>query len=157
MSRIESLVILSVTSLYFSVMTGRKGTYYFVLDPVLCQMDLKESGLVPIGSETVCELGTVVSLETFDGEGKGFDQMFQEESGGIGIVFLEGFHKTPAGELIDCCVLKEILTYCLVDQTYSRDEFHVNLDTLTGVKHLFIGLGDILGIRRFHRHQALFP
>ena len=40
------------------------------------------------------------------------------------------------------------------DQTASRNIFDVNLDSLTGVAHLLIGLGDILGIWQFHRHLS---
>ena len=45
----------------------------------------------------------------------------------------------------------------LTDQAGGRDVFNVDLDPLTGVGHLLVGLGDILGVRQFHRHLASLP
>lgn len=38
------------------------------------------------------------------------------------------------------------------NQTTFRNVFDINLDSLTGIVHLLIGFGNILGIWQFHRH-----
>ena len=40
----------------------------------------------------------------------------------------------------------------LTDQARCRDVFDVDLDPLTRVGHLLVGLGDVLGIRQLYRH-----
>ena len=40
-------------------------------------------------------------------------------------------------------------------QAYSRNEFYIDLDTLSGVMHLLVGLWNILGIRKFISHNSL--
>ena len=71
-------------------------------------------------------------------------------------MFLEGFHITPAGVVIDCGILIKLLPCCLVDQATGADEFHIDLDALPGVFHLFIRLGNIFGIGDFLSHHSLF-
>ena len=43
MSGIEPLIVLTVTALHFSVMSGCKGTDLLVKDPMPCQVPLKQS------------------------------------------------------------------------------------------------------------------
>ena len=83
MCRIKPFIIFPMTSLYFPVMSGGKGPNHFVMYTVLFQMDLKESGFISMGSETICELGTIVRLDTFNRHGKGLYQVFQELCYGI--------------------------------------------------------------------------
>ena len=40
----------------------------------------------------------------------------------------------------------------LTDQAGSRDVFDINPDPLAGAGHLLVWLGDVLGVRQFHRH-----
>ena len=54
-------------------------------------------------------------------------------------------------------MLIKFLSFCLIDQTAGRDEFHVNLHPLSGIGHLLIGFGDIFGIGKFFRHDPLVP
>ena len=42
----------------------------------------------------------------------------------------------------------------LAHEAGGGNEFHVDLHPLTGMIHLLIGFGDILGIGRFHSHLA---
>lgn len=83
-------------------------------------------------------------------------QMYQELGRGIGAVFLKGFNKAPAGELVDCRVLIELLRFCFVKQTGKRDKFHINLNALTGTGHLLIRFRNRFGVMRFYGYQVLF-
>ena len=49
-----------------------------------------------------------------------------------------GSKNSITGILVDCCILKK--TFCFVCKTTARYDFNVNLDTLTGMSHLFIRL-----------------
>ena len=75
--------------------------------------------------------------------------MLQKEHGGVGAVLLKSLYKAPAGVFVNGSVLIELLTFGLVHKADGRDKFHVDLDALTGMVHLLIRLGDILGVRRF--------
>ena len=72
-------------------------------------------------------------------------------------MFLKGFHEAPARILVNGSILIELLSFGIVDKTDGRDKFDIDLNALTGIKHLFIRLGDILGIGRFHGQKVLFP
>lgn len=68
-------------------------------------------------------------------------------SGGVGIMLFKGLYKAPAGRLINGRILEELFTNDLtVFQTGRRNKFHIHLDPLPGIIHLFVRLGDILGI-----------
>ena len=72
-------------------------------------------------------------------------------------MFLEGFHIAPAGVFINGGILIELFTFCLIDQTTGRkNKLYIDLYPLSGVFHLLIRLGDILGIREFFCHDPLF-
>ena len=73
MGSIETFIILSMTSLHFAVVSGSKGSDYLVLYFALFQMYLKESWLISMGSEAIGKLGTIISLNTFNGHREGFD------------------------------------------------------------------------------------
>ena len=70
-------------------------------------------------------------------------------------MFLESFHKAPAGILINGSKLIEMLSLCFIYKAYGRNKLHINLNTLTGIKHLLIRLGDILWIRGLYSEEVL--
>lgn len=71
-------------------------------------------------------------------------------------MFLKGLHEPPSGILVNSGILEKVLTDNLaVDEAGRGDEFHINLDTLSRVIHLLIGLRDIFGVRRMESHDAL--
>ena len=73
-------------------------------------------------------------------------------------MLLKGLHETPAGILVDGRVLEKLLSDHLgVFQTGRRNKFHINLDALSGMIHLFIGLRDVLWVRRMYSHDPLLP
>jgi hypothetical protein len=59
--------------------------------------------------------------------------MLQKHGGGVGTVFLKGFHISESGILIQSCVLIEFLPLGLSHQAGGRNEFHINLHPLSGV------------------------
>ena len=154
---IKTLVVLPVAALHFAVMPWGVGTDKLVPDAVAPEPFLKKGGFVPVGGKAVRKLRSVVGLDAFNGAGEGFDQMVYEQGGGIGIMFLKSFHKTPSGELINGGILEKLFSdYPAVFQAGGRDEFHIHLNPLTRVVHLLIWFGDVLGIRRMYSHNALF-
>ena len=156
MGGIESFIVLPVAAFHLSIVPGSKWPDDFVADPMHFQVFLEESGLFPVSGKAVGKFRPVVRLDTFDGARKGFYQMFHKLSRRIGVVFLKRLNKTPSGILIDCSILKELFSdHLAVLQTGGGDKFHIHLDPLAGVVHLLIRLGDILGIRRMNRHDAL--
>lgn len=71
-------------------------------------------------------------------------------------MFLKSLHKTPSGILVDSGILEEMLSaHLAVHKAGGRDEFHVYLNALSGMVHLLVRLGDILGIGRMDSHDAL--
>ena len=82
--------------------------------------------------------------------------MLKETCGRIGAVFFEGFHITPAGVFIKRSILIKLLSFCFIDQTTGRNEFHIDLEPLPGIFHLLIRLRDILGIGKFFSQEPLF-
>lgn len=154
---IEPLVVLPVAALHFSVVPWRKRADQFVPDPQLFQTHLKNGRLIrtAIRGKTFCKLLSVVRLHALYGARKSFYQVFQKKHGGVGTVLLKSLYKAPAGVFVNGSVLIELLPFGLVHKADGRDKFHVNLDTLTGMVHLLIRLGDILGVRRFDRGKAL--
>lgn len=138
---IEPLRCLSVAPLYFPIMPGSIRMDAFMADSIRAQLGLKEHQFPFLSSgKAFGELGAIVRLDTLNRKGKRFDQMLQEYGGGIGVVIFKGFHKPPAGVSINRPVLVKFLASNLrIGETYSRDEFDVNLDTLTGIPHLLVG------------------
>ena len=157
MGGIESFIVLPVAAFHLSIVPGSKWPDDFMADPMHFQVFLEESGLFPVRGKAVGKFRPIVCLDTFNRAGEGFYQMFHKLSGRIGAVFLKRFHKTPSGILIDRCVLKELFSDDLaVFQTGGGDKFHIHLEALTGIVHRFIGLRDILWIRRMYSHDPLF-
>lgn len=156
MGGIETLIVLPVTAFHFPVVPRGKGPDQLMLDAVLLQVHLEEGGLVPVGGETVGEFRSVVRLDALDWERECLDQVFQEQGGGIGAVFLKGLHETPSGILVDGGILEETLTDELsVHKAGGGNELHVHLDTLSWTIHLLVRLRDVLGVRRMDSHDSL--
>ena len=157
MGGIKAFIVLAMAALNFPVMPWRVRTDQLMPDPILFQAILKESGFVLVRGETVGKFGPVIGLDALNGAGKGFHKVIHKEGGGIGAVFLKGFHIAPSGILINGSILEELLTdHVTVYKAGGRDKFHIYLNTLSGILHLFVRLGDILGIRRMDSHDALF-
>ena len=126
-------------------------------DAILLQTHLEKGWLIPLGSESVGKFGAIVRLEARNGAGEGFHKVFHKQGRGIGVMFLKGFHKAPSGILVNGCILEEMFAdHAAVYQAGRRDKFDIHLDTLAGMVHLLIRLGDIFGVRRVDWHNAVF-
>ena len=156
MSGIKPFIVFPVAAFHFSVVSGRIRPDQLVTDAVAFQMYLKEGGLVSVGSKAVGKLWPIVRLDAFNGKRKRFHQVFHEHGRGISAVLIKGLHKPPPGELINGGILEKMLTdNPAVDEAGRGDELHINLDTLSRVIHLLIGLWNILRVRRMDSHDAL--
>lgn len=157
MGGIEPLVVLPVAAFHFPIVPWRKRTDQFVPDPQLLQPNLEDGRFIrtAIRGKTFCKLLSVVCLHTLYGARKSFYQVLQKEHGGVGTVLLKSLYKAPTGVFVNGSVLIELLSFGLIHKADGRDKFYVDLDALIGMIHLFIRLGDILGVRRFDSGKAL--
>ena len=157
MSRIKTLIVFAVTTFYFPVVPWCKRLNQFMADSMFSEMPLKQSRLVMVCCKPIREFRSVIRLDTLNGQGKGFYQMIRKLSGGVGIVLFKGLYKAPAGKLINGSILKKMFSNDFtVLEADGRNKFHIDLDPLPGMIHLFIGLWDILWIVGMNRHEALF-
>lgn len=108
-----------------------------------------------IGNESLGKFSAIVGLDTENLKRSSFDQMFQKDSGGIRAVLPKSFQIAPTGELVDCSVLVELLTFCISNDTDFWNKFHVNLYSLTGKVHLFVRFWDVFWVWLFFSHLTL--
>ena len=156
MGRIEPFIVLPVAALHLAVVPGRIRTDQLVPDAVTFQMYFKKSRLIPVCCKTVGKFRSIISLDAFNGAGKGFHKVLHKECGGISAVFLKSLHIPPSGELINGSILEEMFSdHLTVHKTGGRDKFHIYLNALSGMVHLLIGLRNILRVRRMDSHDAL--
>lgn len=157
MGGIEPFVILPMTALHLSVVSGCIGADHFMPYPMFLQAFLKKGWFIPIRGKTVGKLRSVVSLNTFDRAGKYLYKVLHELRGRIGAVFLKSFYKAPSGILINGGILEELFSdYLAVFQTGRGNKFDIHLDTLPRIIHLLIRFGNVFGIRRMDGHHVLF-
>ncbi len=108
--------------------------------------------------KAVGKFSSIIGLNAFDCTREGFHQMFYKLSGRIGAVLFKSLYETPAGVLVNSCVLEKLFSNDLgIFQTGRRNKFHINLDALPGIIHLFIRLRDVLWVRRMYSHNPLSP
>ncbi len=156
MGGIEPLIVLPVAALHLAVMPWRIGADYLVPDAMLLQTHLEKGGLIPVGGKAVGKFGAIVRLDALNGAREGFYKEIHKDGGRVGAVFLKSLNKTPSGILINRGILEEMPpAHLAVDKAGRGDEFYIHLDTLSGMAHLFIGFGDILGVRGMDSHNAL--
>ena len=117
-----------------------------------CQRGLKECwfGAV-LGIQAICELRTVVCLNTLNCIGELLNTMFDKFSRRIGAVFLECFQVTKTAEFVNEGIL--IITTGLFgvlnsssDQAGAWHILDVDLNSLARILHLFVLFGNIFGI-----------
>lgn len=157
MGCVKTLIILPVAALHLLVVAGRNGADDLMPYPLCFQTLLEEGWLVPVGSKAIGKFRSIIRSEALDGEGEGFNKVFHKLGGRIGVMFFKGFHEVPPGKIINGRVLEKLLTYNLtVFEACERDEFHVRLDSLTGIGQLLIRLWYVFWIGRMYSHDALF-
>ena len=157
MSSIETLIALAVASFYLSIVSGSKRPDQFMFDPMLHQLDLKNGRLVrtAIRGESFGKLLPIVRLYALNRDWESLDQMCREKGGVIGALLLKRLHKPPSGILINRSILIEMLAFGLIYKTDGRDKFNINLDTLSGILHLLIGLSNVFGVVWFNSQNTL--
>lgn len=69
-------------------------------------------------------------------------------------MFFKCFKKAEPTVFVNGGILIELFPLRLSHKAGRRDEFNINLNTLAGILHLLIRLGNILGIWQFDRHLA---
>lgn len=156
MGGIKPLIILSMASLYFPIMSGSKGADHLMPDSMQGKMDLKKSRFVPVGCKAVGKFRTIIGLDCFDWARKSFYQMFQKHGRGIGAVFLKSLHKTPSGILINSSILEKVFSGQIgIGKADRRNEFHIDLDALSGALHLLVRLRDVFRVLWVNCHHTL--
>ena len=157
MRSIKLFVIFTVTALHLAIVAWGIRTDELVANAKLFQLQLKKRGFVGgFRQEAVSKLGAVVCLDTFNEIWEFFHDMAQEDSRGIGAVFLKSLDIPKPAVLVQESILKPLCGLLLVHDTRFRDKFHIDLNTLARILHLLIGFGDILGVQRFYGHGATF-
>lgn len=158
MSGIEALVVLAVASFHLAIVSGGKRSDQLVFYTMFPKLKLENGGFIrtAMGTETLGKFLTVVCLDTFNGARKGFNEMIQKQCRGMGAVFFKSLHETPSGILINSSVLIKMISFGFLYKADRRDKFHVDLDALSGMVHLFIRFWNILWVRRMNRHKSLF-
>ena len=154
---IKFFVVFTVTAFHFAVVPWGIGTDELVADAKLFQLQFKERGFIgAFRQEAVGKLGAVVRLNTFNEVRELLHNMSQEDGRGIGAVFLKRLNIPKPAVLVQESILKPLCGLLLIHNASLRDELHIDLNTLTGILHLLIGFGDILGVRQFYGHSSVF-
>ena len=102
----------------------------------------------------VCKLETVVCLDALNGICKLFYHMLQELSGRISDLLLECFQVTEPAVFINERILIILFSSCLSNQACTGDTFHINLDSLPRILHLFIRFRNIFWVWQFDGFPA---
>lgn len=161
MRSIEFLVVFSVTAFYFAVMSGCERSDLLMLDTKLFKRFLEECRqLFPAAPHLVCKLKSVICLNAFYGVRELLHYVFQENGGGICVFFLESLQITKTAVFINKGVLVVVtatllsILCCFSNKAHRRNVFHIDLNLLTGIPHLFIRLWNILRVRQLDRSTA---
>lgn len=137
---VKALLVLPVTALYFSIVSGCIRADEFVADTQLSSSGFKQSGQIPLTvGESVGELKAVIRLDAFNPDMLScipLEQLVEEVGGGIGGLFGVGSKETEACELVNGCVLEQAeLRVC---HTFAGYYLHIHLDPLAWIGHLLI-------------------
>ena len=152
---IKTLVVLPVAALRLAVMPGCIGANDFMEDAVALETLLEKGWFIPVGGKTVSGLRPVIGLDALNGVWEGFYKAIHKQGRGIRALFLKSLHIAPSGILVNGSVLEETPSnYPAVNQTGRGNKLHIHLDALPGALHLFVGLGDVLGVGGMFSHDA---
>ena len=144
---IEFFVVLSMRTLDLAIVTRRANTNQLVPDAKLTKRFFKKR--FSISAAWIFAVGkfrTIVCLDALNGIGKTLCTMPDKHGRRIGAVLLKGFQIAEAAEFVNERVLIPFGTILLADDAHARDEFDVDLDALTGILHLLVGLWDVFWI-----------
>ena len=151
---IKAFLVLPVTALHFSVMAWRIRADELVADAQLGSGRLKQSRQVtPAVGKAVGEFKAIVRLDALHPDSSAaipFHELFEEISGGVSGLLRVGRQKAQTCELVNGGVLVKPKLWNR--DTAQGDDFHIYLNTLARIGHLFVRLGLIclflLGLRK---------
>ena len=155
MRSIEIFVIFTVRTLYLAIVTWGERPDELVPNAEFCQLLLEQMRSGFVRCELLRKLRAVVSLDTKNLKWSGFDQMLQKDGRRVRAVLLKGFQIAPAGELVDCCVLVELLSFCISNDADLWHELHINLNSFARKVHLFVRFWNIFRVWLFFSHLTL--
>ena len=151
--RIKFFIIFSVTAFYFAVMSWRERPDLFMLDTKLFKRFFEECRRpFPAVPHLICKLKSVICLNAFYDVWELLYYVFQENGRGICVFFLESLQITKTAIFINKGVLVVVTTalfsilYGCSNKTRRRNIFHIDLNLLTGIPHLFIKLWNIFRV-----------
>ena len=152
---VKALLVLPVAALYFAVMSRRIGADELMTDAKLGGSGFKQSGDVPLAvGKAVSKLKAIIRLDTFHPDapaGIPLEQPFEEVSGGIGGLLRIGGQEAQTSELINGGILEQ--AKLLVCNTLTGHYFHIYLDSLARIGHLFIRFGLVCFLLLWCREQ----
>ena len=143
MAGIEALLVLPVAALHLAVVAGCVGTNELVPDAQLGGSGFKQGRQIPSAvRKSVSELKAIIRLNTFHPDapaGIPLEQPFQEVGRGIGGLLRIGGQEAQAREFVNRGILEQ--AKLLVCNTPAGHYFHIYLDSLAWIGHLFIRFG----------------
>lgn len=155
-ARVKAFLVLPVAALHFSVVTGCVGADEFVPDAQFDGSGLKQRGQISLAvGKAVGEFNAIVGLDTLHPDapaGVPLDQPFQKICGGIGGLLRVGSQEAQACKLINGGVLEQ--AQLRVRNAPAGYYFHIHLNTLARISHLFVRLGFIRFFLLGSRKQA---
>ncbi len=150
MGVVEAFLVFPVASLNLAIVTRRIGADLFVLDVQEAERLLKQGKMFCfIVGEAVGKLKTIVSLNAFHFETFSFefiDNPEQELIRRISGLFRISTQDPITGILVNSGVLEQAKFW--ISDAFTRNDFHINLDSFPGMSHLLIRFG-LVGILLF--------
>ena len=142
---VKAFLVFAVAAFHLAIVTRRIRPDKLVADPQLLQCRFKKSWLVPGCRKPVGKLQTIIGLNALYRNslpGKFQNNLLEKICGRIGALLWISAQNAVAGKLVNSSVL--IQPQFWVCDTLSGYYLHVDLDSLAGMRHLFIRLGCIL-------------
>ena len=143
---VETFLVFAVAAFDLAVVTGRVGADQLVEDTEFSGGAFKQRRKIPPGiGETIGKLETIVRLDTFDFHafaGKGLENLPEEVGGGVGTLLGVRAQDTVTGILVNGGILVQL--QLRIRNAAARHDLDVDLDALSRVLHLLVGLGAIL-------------
>ena len=136
---VEFFFVFAVAAFHLAIVFWCIWPYEFVAVAQFLQGLLKEcKPFRTFRKQPVGKLCTVVRLHAFNEERELLHYMKKENRRRVSIVFLKSLKIAEAAVFVDESVLIVLRSFFLSSNTTLRNEFHVNLDALAWILHLFV-------------------
>lgn len=154
---IEFLVVFSVAALHLSIVTRCIRFDQFVLDSEACKGVLEQGWFwIPAVCKAIGKLKSIVCLDALDRIRKPFYAVLNKHRGRVCAVFRKGFQIAKTTVFINEGVLIPFCAWFLPYDAYFRNIFHINLNSLSRILHLFIWFWNIFRIWELCRQLVAF-